>query len=596
MQSAQALMSTGELDQAAKLFREMLDKWPDLPGAWDGLGMIAHQRKDMKAARSCFERAVQLNPKSGMSWLHLGVACRAMGEPKSAAEHYRRAAKLDPDLPGLFGNYGNALRDAGRYPEAIQAYKRALKQNPNAPVNLVNLALGLQSNKQFAEAAELLEKAVELDPDNANTRKELGNVLLELNRYDEGIACYRKAIEMNPQDHTAFHNLATAFQNLGRLEDAADAYRQALAIRPDFFGSLRQFASVKKFDSNDEEISAIEAGLKAKNINDDERVDLYFALAKAYDDSEQYDKAFRQLQSANQLYRRTLDYHSDKNRAFVNRVIRVFDQRFFEARRDFGVGSTRPVFIVGMPRSGTTLTEQIIASHPDVYGAGELMKMHYMTSGIAKRFDTKVGYPEAMRFLDKAQVNELAQEYLDYIADMDSEALRITDKMPFNYRMLGILALAFPQAKIIHLKRDPLDVCLSCYFVKFKESLSFSYNLVELGHYYRDYERTMAHWRKVLSIPIMEIQYEDLVSDQERQSRALIEFCELPWDDRCLSFHKTDRPILTASSWQVRQPMYTSSVKRWQSYDKYLGPLKKILEAPREWEADEAEGATRTPV
>ena len=258
----------------------------------DGLGLIAHRRKNLPQAKAFFDKALALNPNSATYHLRLGVVHRAQGHSDKAVESYEKALKLDAKIPGLHGNMGNALRDLKRYKEAIAAYRKGLAENPKSPTTLVNLALGLSSDKQYEEAAQHLQTAIDLEPKNANTRKELGNVLLELQRYDDALASYRKAIEINPEDHTAYHNLATALQNIGRLEESAEAYRQALKIRPDFFGSLRQFASVKKFKDGDEEIAAIEQGLQSENIPDEERIDLYFALAKAYDDTGAHDKAF----------------------------------------------------------------------------------------------------------------------------------------------------------------------------------------------------------------------------------------------------------------------------------------------------------------
>ena len=574
---ASALMKAGELKKAQALYRQIAKAAPEVHQAWDGMGLTAYQMKNYQTAKGFFEKALALKPDAGTYHLRYGVVMRALGDSKAAVQHYTKARDLEPELPGLHGNLGNAYRDLKRYKEAIEAYRQAVADNPDAAGAHLNLAMGLSDAKRFDQALVSLERALELDPDSASIQRELGNIYQELRRHDEAIACYRKAIELDPEDHATRHNLATVLQTLGHLEEAEETYRQALAIRPDFFGSLRQLASVKKFKGNDEEVAAIEQALKSDSMSEEERIDLYFALGKAYDDSKQHERAFRQLQSANQLHRKTLNYDKDKNTQFIDRIMATYDKAFFKNRGGFGSQSERPVFIVGMPRSGTTLTEQIISSHPQVHGAGELMKMHQISSDLPQRLKVDLKYPEAVKLLDKENALAAAQDYLDYLDEHDQEALRVTDKMPFNYRLMGFLALLFPKAKIIHIRRNPLDVCLSCYFVKFKEHLDFSYNMVELGHYYRDYMRIMDHWRRTLPVTWMEIRYEELVANQLAESKQLIDFCGLEWDERCLEFHRNKRPVLTASSWQVRQPLYSSSSGRWRNYDRYLGPLKEVL-------------------
>jgi tetratricopeptide (TPR) repeat protein len=567
--------------EAEALYREVLRENRRDAQAWDGLGVLAYQTGRMALAKECFERAIALKPKVAEHHNHLGIVCRAEGKPKEALAHYRRAIQLGPPNAGTFGNYGNALRDLERFDEAIENYREALRLAPHSTPLRISLGATLVAAKRAEEGLEILREAVRLDPQSAAPHKELGNALLSENFHDEAVACYRRATALDPSDHKAHHNMGTALQFLGHLDEAAEHYRKAVALKPDFSASLRQLGGVKKFDSPDQDVSELEALVKRQDLTEDQRAELYLALAKAYDDLGQYDKAFARLQAGNQILRKGLDYSADKNTQYVDRIIAAFTAEFFAERRSFGSDSDVPIFIIGMPRSGTTLVEQIICSHPRVYGAGELMRMHEMVTEFPRRLRRKAHYPEAMRLIDREMAGRLAAEYLDYLRGFDAEADHITDKMPFNFRMLGLIALLFPRAHFIHCVRDPLDVCLSCYFARFKDRLMFTFNLVEVGGYYRDYATLMDHWREVLPVPMLEVRYEELVADQEAKSREMISFCGLEWDDRCLAFYETERPVLTASNWQVRQPIYRTSIERWRHYERYLGPLMDALGDPR---------------
>jgi tetratricopeptide (TPR) repeat protein len=427
------------------------------------------------------------------------------------------------------------------------------------------------------EAIETLREVIRTDPDHGGAHKTLGTVLLGEGELEGAIASYRRAIALDPSDCTLYHNLGTALQQLGRLDQAAEAYQKALEINPDFTVSRRQLSGVKKFDPKDLDIPELQRQLKNEDLAEMQRAELYFAMAKSFDDIGDYDKAFSALQAANQIVRRDLEFSSERNSQYVNRMIDTFTPEFLAERKSFGSSSEVPVFIIGMPRSGTTLVEQIICSHPQVFGAGELMHMHKLFTAIPDQLKTKQRFPEVAAEIDETMTLQLAEDYLGYLRSLDDSATRITDKMPFNFRMLGAIAMVFPKARFIHTRRNPLDVCLSCYFARFRDALDFSYNLLDVGHYYREYERLMAYWKSVLDIQLMEVQYEELVANQEEISRQMIKFCGLEWDDRCLSFHEKERPVLTASNWQVRQPMYSTSVERWRNYEKYLGPLMSVL-------------------
>jgi hypothetical protein len=288
-----------------------------------------------------------------------------------------------------------------------------------------------------------------------------------------------------------------------------------------------------------------------------------------------FDDAFEHFRQANELSGAAFD--SKRGVAATDRLIDTFSADFLAGRSGFGDPSERPIFIVGMPRSGTTLTEQIVASHPKICGAGELETMFHMVDAVPGLAGANKRYPECVRDLTQASARDLARRYLVELNRYSRTAVRITDKMPHNFDKLGLISLMFPRARIIHCRRDPIDTCLSCFMHEFHKQHTYNCDLASLGLYYREYERLMAHWRTALPIALFELRYEDLVADQEAVSRALIEFCGLPWDDRCLEFHRADRSVQTPSAWQVRQPIYTKSVERWRKYQRHLGPLIEVL-------------------
>ncbi len=562
--------------EAERVLQAILKDAPRDAPAWNALGYVAYSTARHRNARDAFGRAIALSPATALYRVHLGAACRALGEVEVAVAHYREALRIEPDNSVALGNLGNALRELGKTDEAIVCYSRSVALAPDAVGNRVNLAQGLTQAKLYERALHHLREAIRRDPNSAEAYKTMGNALFGKADYAGAIDAFRKALDLSPRDHEVHHNVATALQYLGRIEEAEEHYQAAVALKPDSSATLRQLASVKRIETSDAELRQLES-LLATATDPTERADALFGLAKAYDDLGRDDAAFASLQAGNQIVRMGLDYDWRRNIAYTEQLIAAFQPGFFAQRRDWGLSSDVPVFVVGMPRSGTTLVEQILASHPSVFGAGELLKLNDLVNGLPKRFGLEGTTVQAILQLNQAQLREVASDYLQHMRLLDATAMRITDKMPFNFRHMAVIALMFPNARVIHCRRDPLDVCLSCYFAKFREQLDFSFNLIELGRYYAAYHRLMQHWRRVLPLSMLEIRYEDLVADQETKSRELVAFCGLEWDDRCLEFYRTARPILTASNWQVRQPIYQRSVGRWRRYERHLAPLAATL-------------------
>lgn len=576
IEAAGRLKAAGRWKEAAAAYQVMLRHLPDAAEAWDGLGSVAHHTGRHAESERLFRRAVELAPGNPNFREHLGVALRALKRPKEAIDHYEAALALDPHRASTLNNLGNALAENEEHERAVAFLRQAVSLEPNSGSFRLNLVRALMCCRRSDEAL------VEIEPlRNGPLATEAGvvrgHVLMQQGRWEEAIESYRRAAAGGAREHQMYHNLGTALQYFGRSEEAAAAYRTALAIQPDFAPTRRQLTGVRKHQSRDRDVEELEKLAIAPNLSVTERADVHMGLAKIYDDLNEYRKAFFHLQAGNQLIRSTIDYSATFNTDFVEAAIDTFDEKFFAERRGFGFDSEVPVFILGMPRSGTSLVEQILASHPHVHGAGELKRLYELFARLRQRLKPDLGLPRIARLIDRPASDDMGREFLSYLTAFNPEARFITDKMPFNYRILGLIGLLYPKARVIHCRRHPIDVGLSCYMARFHDELSFAFNLVDIGRYYRDYERLMTHWRQVVHNPMFEIEYEQLTAEPESTARRMLEFCGLEWDERCLRFYETERPVTTASNWQVRQPVYTSSVGRWQNYKEYLEPLIAAL-------------------
>ncbi len=506
-----------------------------------------------------------------------GVANLELNHVGEAVKLLQAAVRLQPSYAEAHNNLGNALQAAGRLDEAAAAYRRAIGIKPGYAEAHYNLGILLQKSNDTAGAVAAYRRAVAIQPNFAEAYNSLGAVLQPQGKVDEAIGCYRSAVAIDPDYAEPYNSLGAALAMKGRHDEAIVEFEKALAIKPGLVSPYNGIAAAKKVRPDDDLILRIEKILREENFFSDEKSTLYFALGKCFDDIGEFDKAFHHFRIANDISRKSSAFDFAAFTEKIDRLIKVFSPAFFAERRAFGSESERPVFIVGMPRSGTTLIEQIVASHPNVFGAGELPLFHRTAVGLPAIQNTTASYPECAALMNDSTVARFADEYLTHLDALSPHTDRVTDKMPENFQHLGLISLLFPHARVIHCQRDPLDTCLSCYFLDFTGWLPFTYDLTKLGQYYHQYLRLMAHWRTALPTPVLEVRYEDLVADKEAVSRRMIAFCGLDWDDACLAFHETDRPILTGSHWQARQSIYKSSVGRWRRYEQHLGPLKQAL-------------------
>lgn len=435
--------------------------------------------------------------------------------------------------------------------------------------------VALQKSGKLLEAAKIYSAVLQADRSNAGALHLLGTIEIERRNFENALALVSKALRLSPRSAAIHHDLAYIHGALGRTDRAEAHYRKAIALKPDYAEAYFNLAGSVKFVPGDPVIGALEGLLAKPDLARGDRVFLNFAAGKLFDDLGDYDRAFEHYRKGNAARR------AEPNPAYasasIDAIIAVFTADLLRRRAAEGSPSDLPIFVVGVPRSGTTLVEQILASHPQVHGAGELSDIDAIAKAFPEHAPDHADYPACMATVGTAPLRGLADAYLRRLAEEAPGAGRIVDKAPLNFRHLGMIALMFPKARIVHCRRDPLDTCVSCYFQNFARGQEYSFDLRELGRFYRDYRRLMAHWAQVLPTAVLEVPYEALVADREQVSRALLAFCGLDWDPACADFHRTVRPVGTASRWQVRQPIYRSSVARWRRYEKQLQPLIEAL-------------------
>ncbi len=539
---AMKIHQAGRLREAESIYQRVLRVQPNNPDALQLLGLLADNVGKFDLAEKLMRQSLSYQPNQTGVWSNLGFVLWKLNKLEESEECCREALRLDPDSAIAHVNLGNALKDQGKAEEAIASYQKAID---------LNSELGLNN---------------------------LGNLLKDLGRPMEAIAYYKRAIEARPDYITTHNNLGVALVEQGKIPDAIDSYQRALEIKPDYALAHRNLAFVKKYKNRDQQLETMEGLLENSMASDEDRMFLSFALGKAYEDLKLHEKSFCYMQEGNRLKRRMLDFDIGRICGLYEKVKTIFAKELFDEFSGSGIQDPTPIFILGMPRSGSTLFEQILASHPDVHGAGELDDLH-MVVEILNCESTQSHYPNAVTNLPLGQFAVLGRNYLDRIRLHSSTTRFITDKMPRNFEYIGMIKLMLPSAKVIHCKRDPMDTCFSIYKKFFAGIHPYAYDKQELGKYYLLYEELMAHWHDTLPGFIFEIQYEDLVADQETRTRRLLDFCGLDWRDSCLDFFKTERPVQTASAAQVRQPIYKTSVKAWKNYEPYLQPLIEVLQS-----------------
>ncbi|WP_316225514.1 sulfotransferase [Bradyrhizobium sp. SZCCHNS3052] len=610
---AKKLQGRGDFKDAETIFKLILAGQPNQFDALVGLGMVCTTANRLDEAKEFFRRAVAVNDKSAEAHGSIGAVEASAGHYETAVQHYETALALAPSHAGILYAFamvrqnqglideamallrraidnkpqhldahfalGNLLYTAGKDIEAAKHYLKVLDFSPEHAETHNNIANVLLRQGHRERAIEHYKRAIASRPDYADAYGNLGNAFLELNRLEESIEQNLLAIKIKPERFGSYNNLGVAYQALGRFDEATAAFQKALELAPDDAPIHLNLANMSKFKPDDSRLPGLRQLLeRVDRLDQEKQIAAHFAMGKALSDLKDYDQAFSHLHKANTLKRKTFDYDSEQRLGMMKNVAARFTPEFFRMVAGHGDDSWAPIFIVGMPRSGTTLMEQVLASHSKVFGAGELETFKDLVGECANRQKIVPAYPDLITLLPPEEMTKIGQEYTARVRTLAPEAERIVDKMPLNFLFVGMIHAAFPRARIINTRRDPLDNCVSCYSLLFTGSQPFAYDLTELGHYYRGYEGVMEHWHQVLPPGVlMDVRYEDLVDDLEGVSRRVLDHCGLDWEDACLDFHRTERMVRTASLMQVREPIYRRSIGSWRRYEKHLGPLCEAL-------------------
>jgi Flp pilus assembly protein TadD len=506
-----------------------------------------------------------------MQQLQRGIALQRAGDFRAAERHYQLVLREVPDQPDALNLMGTIAVEARRFDVSIDYLERAVKLKPKDAGFRNNLANSLIHAMQPGAALNHLRRALKADPRFLEARCNMGRAQRALGKAHDAITAFDMVLTQNPEHVTARIGRAEALIDLGDMDQAAAELRAVLADHPRNTLAFTALCAAHEFTAADSEFDAITHLLETPDLGSLERERLHHAAGKMFNDVGQFDTAFAHYHAAKEIA--GAQFSIDRYRAFVDKTIETFTPAFFATRAGFGDDSDRPVFIVGMPRSGTTLTEQIAASHPHVHGSGEITDLQRVATTLTPAPAHTDTYFSDLCALDQRGSRKAAELYLAALKRQSPNARRVTDKTPHNFQLLGLIALLFPRARIVHCRRDPIDTCLSCFMQHFQEAHGYNTNLAKLGLYYREYRRLMDHWRAVLPMDILDMDYEALIADQEPTSRDLIYYLGLEWDNACLSFYETERSVQTPSRWQVRQPIYSSSVKRWKRYEDHLQPL-----------------------
>jgi len=602
----------GRIDEAAAASEQAIALDPSQPETWHRLGIIHMQRQNAEAARDALERTVQLCPQFASALNNLGFALQHLGFHAMAADRFRQALAVDPGYTEAHSNLAAVLALAGRYDEALEHARRAIETNPRFISAYIHAAFIETDRERFDEGlawiarlphearrdpsiliahAEILVKAgrheealaicceaIAVQPENGDAFLCLGTALAPLGRRTEALAAFDKAAALMPTSAAPLAWKGSVLTELAHMSEAKALFDLACAREPRLPNILYMRAAANEFRMTEAEVAGLEEMLADERVTSpQDRTRLHFMLSAAYLRSGDTSRVFRHLHAGNRIKRNMIDYDPDEVERYISAIAGAFP--LSPIRKAAGHDSAVPIFVVGIPRSGTTLVEQILGSHPKIHGAGELGAMTGIEKNLAAKY--RKAYPYFVADLQPSDQRAAGLEYLARIGQPPARKEHIVDKMPGNALFAGLIHLMLPNARIILCRRNPFDTCFSCYSTLFAGRQNFSYDLRELGRYYRAHDALMTHWRQVLPEEnFLAIDYEDVVEDVESAARRLIAFCRLDWSDDCLRFYESTRPVRTASMLQVRKPLYRSSVGRWRPFREELKPLFETLAMP----------------
>ncbi|HEX5273395.1 MAG TPA: tetratricopeptide repeat protein, partial [Gemmataceae bacterium] len=587
------LLAQGRADDAADAFRAALRHRPDFAMACNNLGNALRTRGDRAGATDHFRRALGMDPNLPEAHSNLGQILLEQHELREALVHLREAVRLRPSFAEARNNLGNALRELGNLPEAKACYAEALRLNPGQAMTYNNMGQALQEESLLDDAFAWYQRALQLDPNSARIHSNLASLFADQEKYDDALARYALALRLDPSYAEAHSGIGWVRHEQGHFEEAEAHYREALRLKPDLaaahanLGTVReelgdfteaqkcwraavrhdprhagaraQLATMLRGKLPEEDLADLKRLLAEPDLTDGRRAALHFGLAQALDARGEFAAAGESLRVANAIAlteraKRGQGYDPSLHAPFVAGLMAVCTPEFFGRVRGFGLETERPIFVVGLPRSGTTLTEQILASHSRVFGAGELRLARdgfEMLAGGTAGADLDARALEGLARLDRETARRVGERHQERLAALNADRARVADKMPDNYLYLGLLAAVFPKAKFVHCRRDLRDVAVSCWMTNFRH-IRWANDPEHIATRFAEYRRVMDHWKRVLPVPLLEVDYEETVADLEGVARRLVTFCGLEWETACLAFHEGKRPVRTASVSQVR--------------------------------------------
>jgi tetratricopeptide (TPR) repeat protein len=608
----------GNLDEADAALSKAIELDPSTAQAHSNLGIVHFDRKEFEEAAASYERAIALQPDFPEAHNNLGNAYRALDRREDAIACYQRAVGQRDGYAEAYNNMATALRDGQDFESAEHAYRKAITLKPNYMEPYNNLAMMLSYLERSDEALRILGDALRIDEKHVGTLLSVARVQLKRGSHAVAIQAAEMASGIDPEDYEPYLTLGeihhemddpqtaltyldraieldkneagepysfrgVVLKSLGRLDEARASVRKALDINPKLYSAYANLNDLETFGADHDLLAKMQDILAEADDPEAERyISIHFTLGKALEDSKDYQKALEHYLTGTRLRRAQLKYDEPETMKFFDDIKAAFPAEIFKNRPFAGHPSDMPLFIVGMPRSGSTLVEQVISSHPKAFGAGEIKLLHRSLGMLRDRFPSIPKFPAMVAAMEPAHYQQVADIYANDIQSRADGALRVTDKLLTNFFFIGLINLLFPNAKIVHTRRNPVDTCLSAFTKLFKDDMPHSYEFGELGRYYLKYEEMMAHWEAVLPPGVMmTVDYESVTEDLEGSARALIKHTGLEWDPACLAFHKSSRPVKTASVAQVRRPIYTTSVERWRRYGDRLQPLLDALNFPR---------------
>lgn len=566
---------SGQMTQAEQASRELLRSYPQSLLVINFLAAALQAQGKLDQALQAYDRSIQLKPDDAKTYYNRGLTLKALGRLQEAVQSYEKAIQLQPDFAQAYYNLGIALQQLEQLELAAASFTMAIRLKPDFAEAYINRGNAEINIGALEHAVKSYEQAIRLKPDCAEVYLCRANALRELGQLQEALSSCDQAIQLKADFAGAYQARGDAHRALGQLQAAIQSYEQAIHLKPGLALTYYSLSTLKDYQLDDVQIGLMEALYTHADTSELDQVQLSFALANAYEDLADYDKSFQYLKAGNCVRKKQLNYHIDDERKLISKIRRIFTSASLpSALAGAGKPSIQPIFIVGMMRSGSSLVEQILASHSQVHGAGELRTVYDLVWPLLK----KRGDEKAKQPLSRREIKALRDGYLSALHALKVPEKIITDKMPLNFRWIGFILCAFPEAKIIQLNRDPRATCWSNYkHYFFDKGNGYTYDLQDLAEFHKLYIDLMAFWRERFPNTIYELGYEDLTENQQAETRKLLAFCNLDWQPQCLDFHNTKRPVRTMSATQVRQKMYQGSSEAWRKYAAHLQPLIKGL-------------------